>query len=104
MLALRFSRRAESDLLSIAKYTLRSWGQAQTARYLDDLELCCQKLAANPQLGRPCDYIRPGLRRHEHGSHVLLYRRHRDGILVSRILHQRMLPDRHPIEDQDLQP
>jgi len=41
------------------------------------------------------------LRRLEHGKHVVFYRQVRGGIVVSRILHQRMLPDRHAIEDQD---
>jgi toxin ParE1/3/4 len=99
--ALRFSRRAESDLLSIGNFTLRTWGRAQTIRYLTELEVCSQTLADNPALGRNCDYIRPGLRRLEHGSHVVFYRQQRDGILISRILHQRMLPVRHPIDDED---
>jgi toxin ParE1/3/4 len=99
--ALRFSRRAESDLLSIGNFTLRTWGRAQTIRYLTELEVCCQTLADNPALGRNCDYIRPGLRRLEHGSHVVFYRQQRDGILISRILHQRMLPVKHPVYDED---
>lgn len=95
MAAFRFSRRAEADLLGIAKYTLRTWGNAQTARYLNELEAFCQTLADNPSIGRPCDDIRPGLRRMEHGKHVIFYRWDPAGILVSRILHQRMLPDKH---------
>jgi toxin ParE1/3/4 len=91
----RFSRRAEADLLSIGKYTLRTWGKAQTARYLRELEVACQTLADNPALGRACDGIRPGLRRLEDGKHVIFYRRELTGILVVRILHQSMLPDRH---------
>jgi len=97
----RFSRRAEADLLSIGDYTLQKWGKAQAARYIGELEDCCQTLADNPALGRLCDDVRPGLRCHEHGKHVLFYRQESDGILVSRILHQRMLPDRHAIDDQD---
>ena len=95
MAAFRFSRRAETDLLSIGDYTLRTWGKVQAARYINDLELCCQTLADNPALGRPCDDIRPGLRRLENGKHVIFYRQEREGILISRILHERMLPDRH---------
>jgi toxin ParE1/3/4 len=102
--ALRFSRRAEADLLSIGDYTLRTWGRAQAARYLGELEDCCQMLADNPALGRLCDHVRPGLRRLEHGRHVVFYRQERGGVLVSRILHQRMLPDRHAIDDQDSEP
>jgi len=100
----RFSRRAEDDLLNIGDYTLRTWGKAQAARYLGELEVCCQMLAANPVLGRPCDDVRPGLRRLEHGKHVVFYRQEPGGILVSRILHQRMLPDRYDTDDQSEEP
>jgi toxin ParE1/3/4 len=95
----RFSRRAEADLLGIGDYTLRTWGKAQAISYLRDLEACCQALAHNPALGRPCDDVRPGLRRMERGKHVVFYRREAGGILISRILHQRMLPDRHDTGD-----
>jgi toxin ParE1/3/4 len=102
--AFRFSRRAESDLLSIGDYTLRTRGKAQAARYIRELEVCCQALADNPALGRRCDDVRPGLRRLEQGKHVVLSRQERGGILVSRILHQSMLPDRHAIDNLDDEP
>jgi toxin ParE1/3/4 len=95
----RFSRRAEADLLSIGDYTLRTWGKAQASRYLAGLEVLCQALADNSALGRACDDVRPGLRRLEHGKHVVFYRQELTGILVSRILHQSMLPDKHDTGD-----
>jgi toxin ParE1/3/4 len=98
MAKFQLSRRAETDLLRIGEFTLREWGKSQAARYLSELETCCHMLADNPALGRPCDHVRSGLRRHEHGKHVLFYRQQGNGILVSRILHQRMLPDRYEIE------
>ena len=99
MAAFRFSRRAAADLLSIADYTLRTWGGAQAGRYIGELETCCQMLADNPMLGRSCDDVRPGLRRMEHGKHVVFYRLQKaGGILVVRILHQRMLPESQAID------
>ncbi len=86
-------------MLSIGVYTIETWGPAQAERYLDSLEQCAKMLVGNPLLGRPCDWIRPGLYRFEKGRHVLLYRRDADGILVSRILHQSMLPEEQPFED-----
>ena len=80
--------------MSIAFYTTREWGEEQALRYLDDLEACCQQLADHPGLGRECDEIRPGLRRMEHGRHVVFYRQQKAGILIARVLHQRMLPGR----------
>jgi toxin ParE1/3/4 len=97
----RFSQRAEADLTDIARYTLQRWGEDQAIRYLDDLEACCQQLADHPDLGRACDEIRPGLRRMEHGRHVVFYRHDATGVLISRVLHQRMLPERQAIDDNE---
>ena len=85
--------------MDIGIYTLRTWGEEQTVRYLEDLEKCCHQLAANPGLGRACDHIRSGLRRMEHGRHVIFYRIQATGMVISRILHQRMLPERQNIDD-----
>jgi toxin ParE1/3/4 len=97
----RFSRRAEADVFNIGAYTLQAWGEEQTLRYIDDLQKCCQMLADNPSLGRTCDEVRPGLRRMERGRHVVFYRECAGGILVSRILHQRMLAESRAIDDED---
>ena len=93
--------RAEADLLEIGSYTLKHWGAAQAALYLDDLERCCQQLADSPTLGRSCEYIRPGLQRMERGRHVIFYRQQHSAILVSRILHNRMLPEKHLVDDSE---
>jgi toxin ParE1/3/4 len=94
------SRLAEADLMDIVAYTLRTWGEEQTLRYIDDLEACCQRLADNPASGRPCDHVRPGLRRMEQGKHIVFFRPEPGSILVSRILHERMLPEKHTIDDE----
>ncbi|MBZ5607757.1 MAG: type II toxin-antitoxin system RelE/ParE family toxin [Acidobacteriia bacterium] len=101
MAVFRFSRLAERDLLGIAEYTLRTWGAGQAVIYLDELEACCRSLADHPALDRACDDIRPGLRRIEHGRHVVFYREKAGGILISRILHLRMLPDLNRIDDRE---
>lgn len=97
----RFSRRAEADLLGIGAYTLRAWGEDQAIRYIIELEACCQMLADNPALGRSCSDIAPGLRRMESSRHVVFYREETRGILISRILHQHVLPERHAMDDDD---
>jgi len=94
----RFSRRAEKDLLSIGEYTLQVWGKGQAARYLDSLEKICTTLSDHPELDRLCDEVRPGLRRHEHDKHVVFYRQKPDGILIVRILHQRILPEKYEFD------
>lgn len=95
MAQFRLTLRAEADLLEIADYTLCTWGEAQCERYLEQLEQCCQRLAEQQVLGRPCDVIQPGLRRRDQGKHVIFYRRTGEDIVVVRILHERMLPELH---------
>jgi toxin ParE1/3/4 len=101
MAKFHFTRRAESDLLEIGNYTIRTRDSAQAARYLGELKICCQSLADNPSLGRLCEYFRPGLHRFEHRAHVVFYAKHHRGILIVRILHRSMLPEKHPLTDQN---
>lgn len=86
------TRLAESDLKSIVRYTMKTWGLAQTIRYRHGLQDCIQLLAKTPSIGRKCDSVRPGLRRFEHGKHVVFYLAKPDQILIARILHQQMIP------------
>jgi len=96
--AYRLSKLARLDLTGIADYTLDTWGPDQAYRYLDSLEACFRQLAETPEMGRPCDTVRRGYRRMEHEKHVVFYRREEDGIIIGRILHERMLPSRHLLE------
>jgi len=86
------ARLADSDLKSILRYTMKTWGRDQAKRYSKDLRKCFQLLADNPLIGRSCDFIRPGLLRHEHGKHVVFYIPMPGEILIVRVLHQQMLP------------
>ena len=86
--------------MEIAAYTLRTWNAEQCERYLDAMEAACQALADSPALGRSCDDVRPGLRRFEQGRHVVFYRQQPYGARIVRILHDRMLPGRHELDDE----
>ncbi len=97
----RLSRLARLDLIEIADYTVDTWGAEQAHRYLDSLEACFRQLAEKPETGRLWTRIRPGYRRFEHLKHVLFYRPMKKGIFIGRILHQRMLPGRHLIDDSE---
>jgi toxin ParE1/3/4 len=95
----RLSRRAEMDLFGIATYTLNTWGKDQTVVYINGIKACCRQLAIKPELGRACDQVRQGLRRMECGRHVLFYRVDAKDVVISRILHQRMLPEGKRIDE-----
>jgi toxin ParE1/3/4 len=93
----RFSPLAERDLADIADYSTDIWGEAQADRYLDELSKCFARIAANHALGRRCDSLHRGFRRIESGKHVIFYEPQKQGVYISRILHQSMLPNRHDI-------
>jgi toxin ParE1/3/4 len=85
---------ADADLADIARYTVGRWGYEQAETYLLAFEDAFQKLAAFPDTGRPIEE-RAGYFRHERGSHAIFYRKEPEGILIVRVLHQRMEPRRH---------
>jgi toxin ParE1/3/4 len=99
--AYRFSALARLDLIEIGAYTVEAWGEEQALSYLDSLEHCFGQLASLPEMGRPCDRIRPGYRRIEHQKHVIFYRIDDEGVFISRILHQRMLPTGRLLDGPD---
>jgi toxin ParE1/3/4 len=91
---LRLAVEADRDLDSITDYSVRAWGESRAARYVADLEACCRSIVNRPLLGRSCERIHPGLRRIEQGKHVIFYMLQGHDVLVVRILHQSMVPER----------
>jgi toxin ParE1/3/4 len=70
-------------------------GERQAEIYLRLIKAAVDAVATDPKLGRACDDVRPGYRRHPVGSHALFYRVTDAAIVVVRILHQRMDVERH---------
>ena len=101
MASFRFSRRALADLDSITEYTIRTWGEAQAARYIGRLEQASKRLVDIPSLGRRCEHIQPGLWRMEEGSHVVFFRRVGADVFICRILHYRMMPEYQSMDDTE---
>jgi len=91
----RLASRAEADLAKIADYTIETFGIEQARRYRDAFETCFGNLAKNPHLGRSAERLAPGLRRWEHGSHLVFYVEDERGVTIVRILHARMDAPRH---------
>lgn len=92
---LRLSVEAESDLSEIVAYTIAAWGAQQADLYLGKLEEGLSLIAENPGMGRLCKSIQSGLFRMEIEHHVASYVREPDGVLIVRVLHHSMLPNRH---------
>lgn len=91
----RLSCVAENDLLQIARYTVRQFGQMQAKTYRDSFAECFALIVKNPKMGREQDHIRLGLRRHDHKSHAIYYIETDAGVLIVRILHEIQEPKRH---------
>ncbi|HRO24668.1 MAG TPA: type II toxin-antitoxin system RelE/ParE family toxin [Promineifilum sp.] len=91
----RLTRYAERDILDIYLFTLEHFGPAQADKYTSDLFARFSAIATQPTLGRDFGDIHPDARRLNQGSHAIYYRPDADGILILRILHQRMDPARH---------
>jgi toxin ParE1/3/4 len=89
------SPRAREDISGIATYTFETWGEPQMARYVDGLHARFKEVARFPHLGRPRDELAPGYRSIVQGSHVVFYRTTDRDLIIVRILHGRMDPDRH---------
>ena len=91
----RLSRKAESDIGNIARYTIERFGVEQARTYRDSMIACFQSLAENPGIGRKADKVREGYRRFDHRSHVIFYKSDGPDILIIRVLHKRMSARRH---------
>ncbi len=76
-------------------YSLTEWGGQQAEQYVDDLTVAFAFLANSPKVGRGCDHIRQGYRRHSVKRHMVYYRETAYGIEIMGVLHDRMLATRH---------
>jgi toxin ParE1/3/4 len=91
----RLAPEAERDLEAIWLYTFEEWGVEQAHLYTDELAEAFTQLATSPEIAVSCDQIRKGYRRIRVGRHVIYFRLAEYGIVVVRVLHDRMLPARH---------
>jgi toxin ParE1/3/4 len=91
----RLTPAAEGDLEAIWTYTLQQWSAEQADRYIDTLTAAFAELAQSPKIAPACDQIRPGYRRRGIGRHMIYIRTTTFGIVVVRILHDRMDAQRH---------
>jgi toxin ParE1/3/4 len=94
------SRQAQRDLVDIGRFTLDRWGEAQAEAYLRQLDARLKRLVKRPEAGRSCHHVRAGCWRVHEGRHVIFYEFDDRTVDVLRLLHERMLPERH-LDDAD---
>ena len=95
MVAYRLTRKADDDLDGIYEYSITNFGLQQAQNYLNDLLRCFEHLGEHPEAGPLAKPLAPGLRRYPFRSHTVFYIPQDGGVLVVRVLHQRMDAPRH---------
>jgi len=86
---------ALEDLESIYRYSASQWGPRQARRYLEQIDALMRDIAVGKRVVRRADDIRPGLMKCRSGSHMAYVRRLQGRLVVVRILHVAMDPERH---------
>ncbi|MDO4682397.1 MAG: type II toxin-antitoxin system RelE/ParE family toxin [Lautropia sp.] len=82
---------AESDLREIIRYTRRTWGEAQTRRYMTQLKQCIASAVVAKDRARRLGDIHPDLRMARCDQHhVFFLTGESTPLLVVAILHGRM--------------
>jgi len=94
MASYRLSKQANHDLSRIVMHSIKEWGAKQASRYVSSLHALFELLVARPGVGREVK-SRPGVRRIEHVSHIVLYREVGQTIVVIRLLHKHQLLPKH---------
>jgi len=90
----------DQDLVEIWLYTYNEWGEQQADIYLDELDTAIQLLAEQPLICRERIELKPPIRIHHHGRHLIVYLAQADGIRLVRVLHENMDIDSHLEESE----
>lgn len=91
------SKRSHQDIQEIAEYSLSEFGETQTKTYMAGLKEKIALLSEQTDLGRDFTHTRSQrvYKSYRYQSHVIYYRKREHDIFIVRILHIRMLPEKH---------
>ncbi|MGL1957324.1 MAG: type II toxin-antitoxin system RelE/ParE family toxin [Colwellia sp.] len=95
MLSYKFTQDARIDLLNIRKYTLKTWGKEQSAKYLQELNKTLQLLSDSPSIGIQRTDISLTTFSFPYASHLIYYTLDKKFLIVFAILHKNMVPEKH---------
>ncbi len=91
------SKKTKQDIQQIAKRSLIDFGEQQTLKYMAGLKATLQMLADDPDHGRTFTHsvTERAYLFYRYVSHVVYYRKRKNDIFIVRILHTKMLPEKH---------
>lgn len=81
---------ARRDLADIWFYTFDHWNAGQADAYVNAVHSALAMAAENPSMGRSIDEARAGYWRIKAGRHICYFKRDLEGIIVMRVLRERM--------------
>ena len=90
MAGFRVSRAALADIREVGRYTQQQWGKVQRRLYLDEMNNRFQFLAENSAIAPERRSFDPPVRIYPFQKHLIVFVMEEGGILILRILHQRM--------------
>lgn len=85
----RISDAAYEDYLALYAEGVARFGATQAMSYSDSLEHTFELIAENPGLARLRTELKPAVRVHPHGSHMIIYEEMDDLVIILRIRHAR---------------
>src|SRR5690606_19973294 len=91
----RLTRDAQQDLTAIRSYTVDTWGQEQSRKYLQGVRDTIELLVEFPGQGLARQDVGDDVFSFPYGSHMLYYRLEKKQLVVFAVLHQRMVPEGH---------
>ena len=90
---------AKASLMQIGLYTQQTWGKKQRRIYIKQMDDCFHKLAASPMQGKARPDTYHDLRSFPVGRHIIYYMIRHDHIVIVNVLHERMDPVQHIIQE-----
>ncbi len=91
-MTIRLSRKAMADIEDIRAYTLERWAVDQWRHYFAGLSSVMDRIAENPDCGRPRDLMLHGMRSTPYEKHIIFFLPVQIGVrraAILRIVHQR---------------
>ncbi|QYH19624.1 type II toxin-antitoxin system RelE/ParE family toxin [Corynebacterium aquatimens] len=93
-MSFRLKEEAVQDLREIWTYSADNWGADQADNYIRAIEGTIREVAKNPEKGKSTPLL-PGFNWLSVRRHVIFYGQDEEGVVIVRILHQRMDPSLH---------
>lgn len=90
MSGFRLTKAAQTDVRGIARHTQKEWGRTQRQHYLHGLQEKFKALLLAPRTAAERLDFEPPVRIAPYEKHLIVYVIDDAGILIVRVLHQRM--------------